>query len=161
MASCASPVMPLRVHAGAQLHFDIRHALFGALEAHGAAQFFGLAAGESGRDHRHAQQLLLKQRHAQRALQHRLERGVQAIRLFPPLPPVQIRMHHLAHDRAGPDDRHLHHDVVKPLAASCAASEDICARLSTWNMPTVSAFCSASKTAGSSCGRCARSTASP
>ena len=64
MASCASPAMPLRVHARAQLHFDIRHALFGALEAHGAAQLFGLAAGESGGDHGHAQQLLLKQRHA-------------------------------------------------------------------------------------------------
>ena len=113
MASCASPAMPLRVHAGAQLHFDFRHALFRALEAHGAAQFLGLAAREAGGDHGHAQQLLLKQRHAQRALQHRLERRVQTIRRFPALPPVQIRMHHLADDRAGPDDGHLHHDVVK------------------------------------------------
>ena len=36
--------------------------------------------------------------------------------------------------------------------------QDICARLSTWNMPMVSAFCSAAKTAGSSGGSCARST---
>ena len=122
MSSCTLPVMPLRVHARAQLHFDIRHALFRALEAHGAAQLLGLAAGESGRDHGHAQQLLLKQRHAQRPPQHRLERGMQAIRRFPALPPVQIRMHHLAHDGPGPDDRHLHHDVVKPRAASCAAA---------------------------------------
>ena len=47
-------------HAGAQFHFDIGHALFGALEAHGAAQLLGLAARESGGDHGHAQQLLLK-----------------------------------------------------------------------------------------------------
>ena len=80
MSSCASPVMPLRVHARAQLDFDFAHALFRALEAHGAAQLLGLAAGEAGRDHGHAQQLLLEQRHAQRALQHRLERGMQAIR---------------------------------------------------------------------------------
>ena len=100
-------------HAGAQLDFDIRHALFGALEAHGAAQLLGLAAGEAGGDHRHAQQLLLKQRHAQRPPQHRFERGMQAIERFPALPAIQIRVHHFADDRARADDRHLHHDVVK------------------------------------------------
>ena len=114
-----------------------------ALEAHGAAQFFGLAAGEAGGDHRHAQQLLLKQRHAQRALQHRLERGMQAVRLFPALPALQIRMHHLADDGAGADDRDLHHDVVETLSGCMRGRQDICARLSTWNMPMVSAFCSA------------------
>ena len=60
-------------HALAQLHFDLLHALLGALEAHRAAQVFGLAAGEAGHHHRHAQQLFLEQRHAERALQHRLE----------------------------------------------------------------------------------------
>ncbi len=113
MASCTWPRDAVALHARAQLHFDIRHALFRALEAHGAAQLLGLAARESGGDHRHAQQLLLKQRHAQRAPQHRFERGMQAIGRFPALPAVQIRMHHFAHDGAGPDDRHLHHDVVK------------------------------------------------
>ena len=29
------------------------------------------------------------------------------------LAPPQVRMHHFADDRPGPDDRHLHHDVVK------------------------------------------------
>ena len=43
------------LHARAQLDFDLRHALFRALEAHGAPQFLGFAAGESGRDHGHAQ----------------------------------------------------------------------------------------------------------
>ena len=47
-------------HAGAQFHFDIGHTLFGALEAHGAAQLLGFAAREAGGDHGHAQQLLLK-----------------------------------------------------------------------------------------------------
>ena len=84
-------------------------------------RLFGFAARESGGDHGHAQQLLLKQRHAQRAAQHRFERGMQTIGRFPALAPVQIGMHHLAHDGAGPDDGHLHHDVVKACAASCAA----------------------------------------
>ena len=48
------------LHAGTQFELDIRHAFFGALEAHGAAQLFGLAAAESGGDHRHMHQLLLK-----------------------------------------------------------------------------------------------------
>ncbi len=40
---------------------------------------------------------------------------MQAIGRFPALPPVQVRMHHLAHDRPRPDDGDLHHDVVKLL----------------------------------------------
>ena len=72
--------MPLLVHASAQFHLDVLHARFGALEAQGAAQFFGFASRESGGDHGHAQQLLLKQRHAQRARQHGLERWMQAYR---------------------------------------------------------------------------------
>ena len=76
---------------------------------------------KSRRDHGHAQQLLLKQRHAQRPPQHRLERRMQASRLLPSLPPPQIRMHHLAHNRPRPDDGHLHHDVVETLPAAAAA----------------------------------------
>ena len=33
--------------------------------------------------------------------------------VFAPLAALQKRIHHLADDRAGADDRHLHHDVVK------------------------------------------------
>ena len=47
-------------HARAQAGLDVAHACFGALESHGAAELFGFASGESGDDHRHAEQLLLK-----------------------------------------------------------------------------------------------------
>ena len=67
---------------------------------------------------------------------------MQTIRRFPALPPVQIRVHHFADDGAGPDDGHLHHDVVK-RRGFMRGRQDICARLSTWNMPMVSAFCRA------------------
>ena len=50
-------------------------------------------------------------------------------------------MHHFAHNRPGPDERHLHHEVVKILRLE-RGSVAICARLSTWNMPIVSPFCS-------------------
>ena len=42
------------------------------------------------------------------------------IRPLASLPPVQIRMHHLADNRARADDSHLHHEVVKRLRASGA-----------------------------------------
>ena len=42
-------------HAGAQPGFDFFHARLRALEAHGAAQFFGFASGEVGGDHGDAQ----------------------------------------------------------------------------------------------------------
>jgi hypothetical protein len=38
---------------------------------------------------------------------------MQTIRRLPALPPVQVRVHHLAHYGTGPNDGHLHHDVVK------------------------------------------------
>ena len=102
-------------HALAQLDLDLGHLSFGALESEGAAQLLGLSAGEARGDHRHTQKLLLEQRHAERALEHRLERGVHEVHRFPALAALQVRVHHLADDRAGTDDRHLHHDVVERL----------------------------------------------
>ena len=48
----------------------------GVVEPHGAAQLLGLAAGEARRDHGDAQQLLLEERDAEGALEHRLEEGL-------------------------------------------------------------------------------------
>ena len=42
-------------------------------------------------------------------------------RLQPPLA-AQVRMHHVALDRAGPDDRHLHDEVVEAGRAGAAAA---------------------------------------
>ena len=68
-----------------------------------------------GRDHGDAQQLLLKQRHAERALEDRLEAGMRILDRRFSLPPVEERFDHAADDRAGTDDRHLHDDVVELL----------------------------------------------
>ena len=102
-------------HPVAQLHFHLLHPPLRSLEAERAAQFLRLAAAETGGDHGHAQQLLLEQRHAQRARENRLERRVRVGHRLAPGTAVQKRMHHLSHDRPRPDDRHLHHDVVKLL----------------------------------------------
>ena len=100
-------------HARSQSSLDLSHARFGSLEPHRPAQFLGLAARESRHDHRHAQQLLLEQRHAERALQDRLERRMGVHDRFVAAAPRQVRMHHLADDRPRPDDRDLHHEVVE------------------------------------------------
>ena len=100
-------------HAVAQLHFHLLHPPFRPLEPERAPQFFGLSAGESRRHHRHAQQLFLKQRNAERARQNRLERRVRVADGLASGPAVEIRMHHLSDDRSRPDDRHLHDEVVE------------------------------------------------
>ena len=100
-------------HAGTQLHLDGFHALLGTLEPHRAPQIFGLPAGETGHHHRHAQKLLLEERHAERALEHRLEQRVVVGDGFAAGAAVEIGMHHLPHDRTRADDRHLHDEVVE------------------------------------------------
>ena len=103
IASAWSPSMPCPGHPFAQLYLDLPHPLLRSLEPHRAPQFLGLPAGEPGGRHRHAQQLLLEQRHAERALQNRLERRMRVLHRLAPRAPVQIRVHHLPDDgpRAG------------------------------------------------------------
>ena len=100
-------------HAGAQAAFQVLHALHRSAHAHGAAQLLGFGAGEAGDGHGHAQQLLLKERHAERALEHRLERRMRIGDLLLALAAAHVGVHHLAHDGAGADDGHLHDEIVK------------------------------------------------
>ena len=91
----------------------LAHALDRALEPHGAPELLGLPAREARRGHRDAQQLLLEQWHAQRALENRHQRRVRVAHGLPPETAVDVRMHHVARDRAGTNDRHLHDQVVE------------------------------------------------
>ena len=100
-------------HAGAQLALDLLHPLLRPLESHRPAQLLGFAAGESRHGHRHAQQLLLEERHAERALEDRLERRMGVDDRFLALAALQIRMHHLTDDRPRPDDGDLDDEIVE------------------------------------------------
>ncbi len=102
-----------RRHAGAQPRLDRLHALDRALEAHGAPELLGLAAGEAGRRHGDAQELLLEERNAERALQDRLEAGVEVGHLLAPPPALEERMHHAAGDRPRADDGDLDDEIVE------------------------------------------------
>ncbi len=75
MTSCVSAAMPFAAMPSRSFTIELFHALPGAAHADGLAQLFGFGAGEVADDHGHAQELLLKERNAERALQHRLERG--------------------------------------------------------------------------------------
>ncbi len=108
---------PALGHPVAQLRLQLRHALDRALGAHRAPQLLRLAAREPRRHHRDLHQLLLEQRHAEGAFEHRFEVGVRVDDRLAPLPPVEVRVHHLADDRAGADDRHLDDEVVEARRA--------------------------------------------
>src|ERR1019366_3450476 len=103
----------IALHARAQLDLDIAHAHLAALEAEGAPQFLSFATAEAGGNHGHAQQLLLKERHPQRALQYRLQRGMRIDDGLPSLPALQKRVNHLADNRPRTDDGDLYHNVVE------------------------------------------------
>ena len=63
--------------------------------------------------HGDPQQLFLKQRNAQGALEDGLQTGMRILHRYLALPPVEEGLDHSAHDGAGPDDGHLNHDVVE------------------------------------------------
>src|SRR5437899_8077134 len=110
-----SSALPPARHALAQLHLHLRHPALTALEAEGAAQLLRLAAGEARGHHRDAQQLLLEERHAERARQDRLEARVRVRDRLAAAPAADVGMHHVADDRARADDGDLHHEVVETL----------------------------------------------
>ncbi len=109
-----------------------------ALGRHGLAQLVGVGRAEPGDGHGHLHQLLLEERHPERALEDRLEQRVQVgDRLLAAAAP-DVGVHRVPLDRPGPDERHLDRDVVEVRGAT-RGSVPIWARLSTWKTPTVSA----------------------
>ena len=100
-------------HSLAQLDLQFSHSGLRTAHAHGPPQFFRFSATEVGDDHRHANQLFLKERHSERSFQHRLQQRMRIGDQFFSLPPFHIRVHHLAYDRPRADDGHLHHQIVK------------------------------------------------
>ena len=100
-------------HAAAQAGFQLLHAGQGAAIADGAAQLFGFTAREAGHDHRHADQLLLKQRNAQGAPEHQLQQRMVVGDRLESLAALHVGIHHVTDDGAGADDGYLHHEVVK------------------------------------------------
>ena len=103
-----------------------------AKRRHRLAQLVGLAAGEFGSDHGDAHRLLLEQRYTQRLVEdaaklvrvavlgggggkRHVEGLARRLRLPAQQAVAQIRMDHLALDRARSDDRDLNDQIVEDL----------------------------------------------
>src|ERR1051326_2829975 len=78
-------------------------------------KFFAFLTCEIGADHRHSQELLLKEWNSQSPLKNWDERRMRVSdRLFT-LAALQIRICHLADDWPRANQRYLHNQIVEPL----------------------------------------------
>ena len=78
-----------------------------------ATKLIGLSCGESSRHDREGHGLLLEERHAERLSQHRADRLVGVVNGLLSAAAAEVRMHHVALDRAGTNDRYLDDEVVE------------------------------------------------
>jgi len=100
-------------HTGVEPVGDPGHPLHRPLCPHRPTQLIRLGRVEAGQVDGELHELLLEQRHAQGLLQRvahqRMGVGDRLLAVLTP----DVRMHRAALDRAGPDQRHLHHQVVE------------------------------------------------
>ena len=94
-----------------------RHARLRPLRSHRLAELIGLGGAESRAVDRELHELLLEERHAERLAQARLGERVDVGDLLLAVAAPEVRVHRSALDRAGPDQRDLHHEVVEVARA--------------------------------------------
>jgi len=82
---------------------------------HGAPELVSLPRRKTGGDDGDLHRLFLKQRHAERLAEHRLQFFGGIRHVFEPLAAAQIGMHHVALDRPRAHDRHFDDEVVEFL----------------------------------------------
>ncbi len=82
---------------------------------HVATQAIRLSAGVTCTYDGDLHDLLLEERYAERTIEDGREERVRRIGLFLLGPPPQVRVHHVALDRAGPNDRDFYDEVVEAL----------------------------------------------
>ena len=102
-------------HPRPQVRLDHRHRFLRPLEPHRPTQRVRLTGRESRQRHRHLHPLLLKERHAQRPVEDRLQIRMQISHRLLTTPAPHVRVHHIALDRARSDERYLDHQVVEGL----------------------------------------------
>ena len=105
-------LVPVRHHALQHLVAEAMNAPFSAPGRHGAPQFVGLTGRESRRQHHDLHHLLLKDGHAQGALQCRLQAG-RVVHQRGVFSALQVGVHHATLDGPGAHQGHLYHQVVK------------------------------------------------
>ena len=96
-----------------ELCLERAEAAFSFPGRHRAPQLVGFAGGEPGGIHGDFHDLLLEQRHAERALEHAAHLFARVHHRFQPALAAQVRMHHLALDRSRTHDGDLDHQVIE------------------------------------------------
>ena len=117
------------LHAGVQLLLHRLDPLDAALGPHRAAEHIGILPRQVADGHAHLHELLLEDRDAEGALEHRLQlrMGVRdglALHLAP-----HVRVHRPALDRPRPDERDLDHEIVEPPRLEARQKPHLRARL--------------------------------
>ena len=115
MRSATSPVIAVGRHAVVEPPAQGLHALVAALGPHGLAELVGLARREPRGVHGHLHELLLEQGHAQGLAAAPSPAAGAGRWLLQLLAPPDVGVHRPALDGPGPDERHLHHQVVELL----------------------------------------------
>src|ERR1700688_2351056 len=103
---CETLGVPPLAHAIDQLALERLQAALALPGRHRAAQPVRLARRKAGRNDRQLHDLLLKNRYAPSALEHRSARLARMRHRLSASGAASIRMHHLALDRAGAHDGH-------------------------------------------------------
>ena len=96
-----------------ELRVELLHLAGRAPRPHRPAEAVRVGRAEAGDLDGDPHDLLLVEDHAERVVQHRLQAGVEIGHGLQSLLAAQVRMNCVALDRAGPDDRDLHHQVVE------------------------------------------------
>ena len=102
-----------RDHAVDQLAAEMADPARELERRHRAAELVGLGRRKAGADDRDLHCLLLKQRDAQRLLEHGAQFGLRIFGLLLALPAAEIGMDHVALDRARPNDRDLDDQIIE------------------------------------------------
>src|SRR5690606_15306693 len=115
-AVCEFPAICALHHTADPGSLELNHPARSLEGRHGTAQLVGFRGLKPCRRDGDLHHLLLKERNAQRPLQNRLElrllvMDLLALELL--LPSLQIRVHHIALDRARADDRHFDDQIVE------------------------------------------------
>ena len=85
--------------------------------AHGPAKTVRLRRAEAGDVDGDLHHLLLVEDYAERLFERRLQAGMEVADRLLALAPTEVGVDGVALDRAGPDDRHLDHEVIEVLRA--------------------------------------------
>ena len=96
---------------------------------HCAPELVGFTGSKAGSDNRQLHDLLLEDRHPQRPLQYTFDGVTRVIDSLLAVSPSQVRVHHVALNGSGPNNRNLDNKIVVTPWPETRQHRHLCARL--------------------------------